>query len=118
MARARGNPAGAWRRYVREAAQRRGDDDARRNRGAHRGERARDTASNAGSLGAARAIDSPAMERRPARSPVFYAGEPGAFAEDAVLAAFGDVDRRAVGSFRAVFESLAAGPADSAGVIP
>jgi prephenate dehydratase len=49
--------------------------------------------------------------------PVAYAGEPGAFAEDAVLAAFGDVERRAVGSFRAVFEAVAAGDA-GAGVIP
>lgn len=51
------------------------------------------------------------------RHPVVYAGEPGAFAEDAVLAAFGDVDRAAVGSFRAVFETVAAGDAD-AGVVP
>ena len=35
--------------------------------------------------------------------PVAYAGEPGAFAEDAVLVAFGDVERLAVGSFRDVF---------------
>ena len=49
--------------------------------------------------------------------PIAYAGEPGAFAEDAVLAAFGDVDRRSVGSFREVFRLVAAGEA-SAGVIP
>lgn len=48
---------------------------------------------------------------------VAYAGEPGAFAEDAVLVAFGDVERRAVGSFRAVFETVAAGDA-AAGVVP
>jgi len=48
---------------------------------------------------------------------VVYAGEPGAFAEDAVLAAFGDVRRRSVGSFRAVFEEVSAGRAP-AGVVP
>jgi prephenate dehydratase len=52
----------------------------------------------------------------PSRS-VVYAGEPGAFAEDAVLAAFGDVARSPVGSFRAVFEAVAAGDAE-AGVVP
>jgi len=49
--------------------------------------------------------------------PIAYAGEPGAFAEDAVLAAFGDVPRIAVGSFRAVFDAVTAGDA-VAGVIP
>ena len=48
---------------------------------------------------------------------VAYAGEPGAFAEDAVLAAFGDADRSSLGSFRAVFEAVAAGDA-ARGVIP
>jgi len=48
---------------------------------------------------------------------IAYAGEPGAFAEDAVLAAFGDVDRRPLGSFRAVFDEVVAGRA-VAGVIP
>jgi prephenate dehydratase len=48
---------------------------------------------------------------------IAYAGEPGAFAEDAVLAAFGDVPRTPVGSFRAVFASVAAGDA-AAGVVP
>ncbi len=48
---------------------------------------------------------------------IIYAGEPGAFAEDAVLAAFGDVDRRPVGSFRAVFDEVASGHG-AAGVIP
>lgn len=49
--------------------------------------------------------------------PIAYAGEPGAFAEDAVLAAFGDVERVAHPSFRAVFEAVAAGAA-VAGVVP
>jgi prephenate dehydratase len=49
--------------------------------------------------------------------PIVYAGEPGAFAEDAVLAAFGDVERRSTGSFRDVFRLVAAGEV-AAGVIP
>jgi prephenate dehydratase len=49
--------------------------------------------------------------------PVSYAGEPGAFAEDAVLLAFGDVPRNPLGSFRAVFEAVAEGDA-AAGVVP
>ena len=48
---------------------------------------------------------------------VAYAGEPGAFAEDAVLAAFGDVERTPLGSFRAVFEAVASGAA-ATGVVP
>jgi prephenate dehydratase len=48
---------------------------------------------------------------------IAYAGEPGAFAEDAVLAAFGDVERNAFGSFREVFEAVAMGAA-AAGVVP
>ena len=48
---------------------------------------------------------------------VVYAGEPGAFAEDAVLAARGDVFRRAVPGFREVFEAVTAGEA-MVGVIP
>lgn len=50
-------------------------------------------------------------------APIAYAGEPGAFAEDAVLAAFGDVQRRALPSFRAVFDSVSTGAA-VAGVVP
>jgi prephenate dehydratase len=49
--------------------------------------------------------------------PIAYAGEPGAFAEDAVLAAFGDVPRTPVGSFRGVFDTVTAGGA-AAGVVP
>jgi prephenate dehydratase len=49
--------------------------------------------------------------------PIAYAGEPGAFAEDAVLAAFGDVPRMALASFRGVFESVTTGDA-VAGVVP
>ena len=49
--------------------------------------------------------------------PIAYAGEPGAFAEDAVLAAYGDVERRGLGSFREVFEAVASGAA-AAGMVP
>jgi prephenate dehydratase len=49
--------------------------------------------------------------------PIAYAGEPGAFAEDAVIAAFGDVPRLSLGSFRETFDAVAAGDA-SAGVVP
>ena len=49
--------------------------------------------------------------------PIAYAGEPGAFAEDAVLAAFSDAPRVAVGSFRGVFDAVTTGDA-AAGVIP
>lgn len=50
--------------------------------------------------------------------PVAYAGEPGAFAEDAVLAVYGEeADRLAVGSFRDVFAAVAGGRA-RAGVLP
>jgi prephenate dehydratase len=48
---------------------------------------------------------------------IAYAGEPGAFAEDAVLAAFGDVMRTPLGSFRAVFDAVTVGDA-GAGVVP
>ena len=49
---------------------------------------------------------------------VAYAGEPGAFAEDAVVAAFGDAaERQPVGGFREVFEAVAERRAD-AGVVP
>lgn len=49
--------------------------------------------------------------------PIAYAGEPGAFAEDAVLAHFGDVPRSPVGGFRDVFTVVADGRA-RAGVVP
>ena len=49
---------------------------------------------------------------------VAYAGEPGAFAEDAVVAAFGDATkRRPVGGFREVFEAVERGEA-AFGVVP
>jgi prephenate dehydratase len=48
---------------------------------------------------------------------VAYSGEPGAFAEDAVLAWFDDPAPRPVPSFRAVFEAVAGGSA-MAGVVP
>src|SRR5690349_13453652 len=50
-------------------------------------------------------------------APIAYAGEPGAFAEDAVLTAFGEAPRTAVGSFRAVFDAVTSGDA-AAGVVP
>jgi prephenate dehydratase len=48
---------------------------------------------------------------------IAYAGEHGAFAEDALLAAFGDVERVSLGSFREVFETVATAVA-AAGVVP
>lgn len=51
------------------------------------------------------------------RDPIAYAGEPGAFAEDAVIAAFGDTERVPVGSFRDVFRVVTEGGA-RAGVLP
>lgn len=51
-------------------------------------------------------------------SPIAYAGEPGAFAEDAVVAAFGEkTPRLPVGGFREVFEAVTFGAAAS-GVVP
>jgi prephenate dehydratase len=49
--------------------------------------------------------------------PVVFAGEPGAFAEDAILAAFGDVPRAGLAGFREVFEAVGVGDA-RAGVVP
>jgi prephenate dehydratase len=51
------------------------------------------------------------------QAPVAYSGEPGAFAEDAVLAAFGDVPRRGVPGFREVFQAVESGAA-RAGLLP
>ena len=48
---------------------------------------------------------------------VAFSGEPGAFAEDAVLQAFGEVPRVGVPGFRAAFETVARGEA-VAGVVP
>src|SRR5262245_22470351 len=51
-------------------------------------------------------------------SPIAYAGEPGAFAEDAVIAMYGEAQARLpVGGFREVFEAVTAERA-SAGVLP
>jgi prephenate dehydratase len=52
-----------------------------------------------------------------APGPVAYAGEPGAFAEDAVLAAFPEAERRAVPGFAEVFATVVAGDA-ARGVVP
>ncbi len=59
-------------------------------------------------------LDSAAMATN---ATIAYAGEPGAFAEDAVLAAFGDVERVSLGSFREVFRAVSSGDV-AAGVIP
>jgi prephenate dehydratase len=48
---------------------------------------------------------------------VAYTGEPGAFAEEAVLAFFAAPEARPLSSFRAVFEAVADGAVD-AGVVP
>jgi prephenate dehydratase len=48
---------------------------------------------------------------------IAYSGEPGAFAEDAAIAVFGEAPRLPVGSFREVFEAVTDGRA-SAGVVP
>ncbi len=53
----------------------------------------------------------------PTEPPIAYAGEPGAFAEDAVLAYFGEIPRVPVGSFRDVFAAVEDRRA-SAGVVP
>jgi len=50
-------------------------------------------------------------------SEVAYSGEPGAFAEDAAIAAFGDVARIGLPGFREVFEAVAGGRV-VAGVLP
>jgi prephenate dehydratase len=52
-----------------------------------------------------------------ASRPIAYAGETGAFAEDAAIAAFGDAERLPVGGFREVFEAVTRGAA-RAGVVP
>ena len=58
------------------------------------------------------------QNREPGGLSVAYAGEPGAFAEDAVVAAFGDATkRRPVGGFREVFEAVERGDA-TFGVVP
>jgi prephenate dehydratase len=54
---------------------------------------------------------------RAGRPVVAYAGEPGAFAEDAVIAALGDWPRVPVGGFREVFEAVTRGDA-RLGVVP
>ena len=48
---------------------------------------------------------------------IAYAGEAGAFAEDAAIAVFGDAPLKPVGSFREVFEAVTKGAAAS-GVVP
>jgi prephenate dehydratase len=53
-----------------------------------------------------------------AAQPIAYAGEPGAFAEDAVVARYGEAAARLpLGGFRQVFEAVTSGSASS-GVLP
>ena len=60
----------------------------------------------------------PVTGDRTSRRPVVgYTGEPGAFAEEAVLRFFAAPEARALSSFRAVFEAVREGGAD-AGVVP
>ncbi len=49
--------------------------------------------------------------------PIAFSGEPGAFAEDAVVAVFGDVERVGLPGFRQVFDAVADDRA-AAGVVP
>jgi prephenate dehydratase len=65
----------------------------------------------------ARTTVGPAADPTSDLAPVAFAGEPGAFAEDAVLAFLGDVPRTPVAGFREVFETVAAGRAAS-GIVP
>ena len=48
---------------------------------------------------------------------IVYSGEPGAFAEDAVKAVFGDGERVGLPGFRQVFEAVTGGGAVG-GVVP
>ncbi len=57
------------------------------------------------------------MSEPAARPVVAYAGEPGAFAEEAVLSFFAAPEPRACSSFRAAFEAVRDGDA-AAGVVP
>ncbi len=58
-----------------------------------------------------------APDSKPLNGPVAYAGEPGAFAEDATIAVFGSAERSPVGSFRDVFRAVTDGAA-AAGLVP
>jgi prephenate dehydratase len=53
----------------------------------------------------------------PVPASVGYSGEPGAFAEDAVVAAFGQIERAGLPGFRQVFEDTASGGL-LAGIVP
>lgn len=67
---------------------------------------------------ASRPLDGPSIiAGESAAGRIAYSGEPGAFAEDAVVAAFGDVERVGLPGFRQVFAQVTAG-ASAAGVVP